>query len=144
MSSSTFEDNGREYLEHYGVKGMRWGVRRSEAERAAARKGRQEKKAAKKADRKARNQGIKDARSRQQKRYEEWNEAEKDFYKSLFTGGRKEAYRNLEDKATNYNYNKDAYTAQKMTTGEKWAAGAFTAGIAAVYGAAVWAAEKSY
>jgi hypothetical protein len=32
-------DNGADFLEHFGVKGMRWGHRRSRAERAAARQG---------------------------------------------------------------------------------------------------------
>lgn len=35
----TTEANGQAFLEHYGVKGMKWGVRRSNAEKKAASEG---------------------------------------------------------------------------------------------------------
>lgn len=44
MDRSASVELGKDYLEHYGVKGMRWGVRRTRAQLARARAARQAKK----------------------------------------------------------------------------------------------------
>lgn len=97
-------------LLHYGVKGMRWGVRKDRSSSAGP--SRWEK-------RRARDQEIKDARARQASRQGETLKAEAALYNSVVTGGRKEAVATLRERQNDYFKNPDYALAAKKTTGEK-------------------------
>lgn len=111
------------FLEHHGVKGMKWGVTRADGgSGGSSGPSRREK-------RKAKNQEIQDARTRQ---YERGLDLQKQAFKTYAASGEKAA------KAAINKYNKmeadmlthpDAATAAKMTTGEKWAVGIAWGGI---------------
>lgn len=88
-------------LMHYGVKGMRWGHRKSGISSA----------------------DIKDARARTAVRVREVNKAHTAIYKTKNDKDEKKAVQTYDKKRMEYLKNPDRATAQRLTTGEKFAIG---------------------
>lgn len=127
---------------HYGVKGMQWGVRKNRSGTGKG-KGLAQRNVDRHNARKSQNKKIKDARARQEKRLQEATKSELRLYKSMVTGGRKAAYREMRDAYDNVNYNKDAALANRMTSGEKVATTLLAGGAAALF-LTSYAAVKEY
>jgi len=119
-----------EALEHYGVKGMKWGVRRSQAQldRAAGRKRTTVKERVAKS--KAKTAETKDARARVASKERQLNRQVDRV--NLAEAGKKQAdeYLKLEKMSVDFLKDPDRSTALRLTTGEK----AAMAAIAAVPG----------
>lgn len=116
-------------LLHYGVKGMRWGVRRSEAEltRARARKeALREARASTKYDLKgvkgqAKTAIIKDARQAQQQRHKEIVDAKRELRKNrktLTEEGKAAAKKHISDLEYEFITNPDRHTSARLTKGD--------------------------
>lgn len=126
MSTTLVDD----FLEHAGVKGMKWGVRKAESQerinngnhtspKNPNKVARAEKKAAKKAAREEEDRQIIGARIRQEKRVANLNNKAAATYTATTKKGQKaaeEAYARAEKKALN---NPDVETSQKLTSGER-------------------------
>ena len=113
MSYYTAAERDEElYLEHYGVKGMRWGVRKSKQERQKARGEKREK-------REQKNKDIIAARKRQKNREKDIRRKEMAVYKSVVSGGYKEANKAYSEAQKAYYKNPDRKTARRRTSGEK-------------------------
>ena len=108
-------------LQHYGVKGMRWGVRKSEGSRSE-----------RKAKRKARNEEIKEARYQliKGKHSKDISKAEIAYYEASGKSGEARAKRTLEK------YAKENVRLQELagqrTSGEKWTQGVIGTSMMAV------------
>lgn len=125
-----------EFLAHYGVKGMRWGKRQSQAslDRQAGRKAQKEarasirdtkssRKAEKKAARKQADQDILDARARQEKRAGNLSKKAALTYAQTTKKGQEAADAAYMRAERVYLGGKDAQMAAKATRGEKVAGG---------------------
>lgn len=111
-----------DFLEHYGVKGMRWGRRRTDAQLDAAKSKRKSSKPS--------SSDIKDARARQWNRLGQLDKAETAFFVSSTKKGKAEAQAMVTKLEAELYYGKDVATAAKMTKGEKWANGVAWGGLA--------------
>jgi hypothetical protein len=107
-----------EELAHYGVKGMRWGVRKDRASSSGPSGPTRAQR------RQARDAEILAARKTVQAYQVRSLRNELNFYKSLVTGGRKEAFRILRRDAKEFANSPELKIAQRRTTGEKWLLGA--------------------
>lgn len=112
-----------EELTHYGVKGMRWGVRRSDAQLAKATKpkgkaGKEPSKSKQKTNR------IKQARGRSAKQEVRVQKAKAELLLAENDKQRKGAAKKLETEYGKYVNSPDRTTAARMTRGQKAAVGA--------------------
>lgn len=105
-----------EFLAHYGVKGMRWGVRKRSEGGGSSEPTRKERRAQK-------NREIVTARSRQAARERNFQEAQAEFIVARTNKGQDRAERMMRQMEREYYTHPDAATAQRMTSGEKWATG---------------------
>lgn len=99
-----------DYLEHYGVPGMKWGKKKA-------------------AERKARNDTIDSARSKQSERHAELSKLKMQRLQATSAKGKKHLDRKIEDKNFEIANSSDAHVARQLKTGEKWMKGAKVAGM---------------
>lgn len=111
------------FLAHYGIKGMKWGVRRRRSEGGEASG------PSRKEQRSQRNREIMEARSRQAARQRKFQEAQAEFVVARTRKGEARAEKLMREMEKAYFTNPDAQTAARMTTGEKWAAAIAFAGV---------------
>ena len=105
-----------EFIEHFGTKGMKWGVRRQQ--------------------RKERNTQIKTARKNIRKKEDEIHDLDKRARKSKSATERASLDKLATKKAAALFNSPDHATAARMTTGEKWVTGLLITGAIGVGGAA--------
>lgn len=105
-----------DFIKHYGKKGMRWGVRKSEDSSGGSSKPRRPK-----------NADIKAARSRQDDRVRDFQEKSAAYYTSRSSKGEAFAERTMRNAEWDLFNNPDVAVAGRMTTGEKWVTGFFVA-----------------
>lgn len=113
-----------EFLAHYGVKGMRWGVRRRRSEGGSESAG-----PSRKERRAKNNQEIEEARSRQAARQRAYQTAQAEFMVARTRKGEAHAESIMRQMEKEYYTHPDAQTAARMTSGEKWTTGISMAGV---------------
>ena len=126
-----------DFLAHYGVKGMKWG-KRSGGSGSSSGPSRKEK-------RKANNQKIVEARIRQGRREQKYEEAVGDYMIARTNKGQDKAEKIMREREKELFTNKDAAIASKLTSGEKWANGIAWAGLGlstVAYGSIAVAASR--
>lgn len=113
-------------LQHFGVKGMRWGIRKAEdsADGSSAKP---------KKSTKPTNADIKSARERQKTRAREFEEASAEYYTSRTAKGEAAAERLMRNKEWELYNGPDRDIADRMTTGEKVVTGIFAGAPIAIY-----------
>lgn len=121
------------FLEHFGVKGMRWGVRRGDSGDSSS--------ASKPKKAKVTSRDIKDARKRQDDRLRDFQEKSADYYTSRSSKGEALAERKMRNAEWDLYNNPDAKTANRFTTGEKWATAAII-GLPAAINLAIYGASR--
>lgn len=110
-----------DFIKHYGKKGMRWGVRKSEDSSGGSSSGRSAK------PRKPKSADIKEARKRQLSRVRDFEEKSAAYYTSRSAKGEAFAERTMRNAEWDLYNNPDAAVANRMTAGEKWLTGALFA-----------------
>ena len=113
MTDLTAVEAGENFLEHYGVLGMKWG--RTKADGNSAVPSRAEKKQANK----DRNLDIKTARLNQVKRGRQYEEAQGDFYVSRTNKGQDKTEKIMRDLERELYTGSDAIKGAQWTSGEK-------------------------
>jgi len=124
-------------LEHYGIKGMRWGVRKASDPSSSAEIASKTKKT------KPSTNDILTARSRQQARQRAYQEAQAEFIVARTRKGKDQAEKTMRRMEKEYFTNPDAETAKKLTKGEKWFTGAAWTSLALMSAGLVLAAAES-
>lgn len=129
MSDNRNRPSREEAIKHYGVKGMKWGVRRTDAQLGQARRVTKVKKAQKVDENLGRGKRVRAARRSTLRTRAQMKEAERDVIRADTAKGKKEAIRIADEARAAHITNPNRATSRKITIGEGVAAVLLVPGV---------------